>query len=846
MVEFRKLIKKSTPIDATDLVALFESRDRHTSHTELRPAQRQAMGTLSRRHGERDLILKVSTGTGKTAVGLVYLQSHMVTYEEPVVYLCPTVQLVEQVCAEADRLGLAAVAYPGGQSIPPVDGTSGHAIIVCTYDKLFNGRSTFDRVDVQLRPCAMVLDDAHAGVDKIRDKFRLLLEPGEDEYKTLVAMLEPSCSRAMPGSWIKVRDQEPHSSLEIPFWTWSSILARVRELLLNPASGTHNWFALPLVYDYLRWCRCVLSDRGAEIVPLVLPVECCRAFATCQHRLFMSATLANDATLVRDLGCHPSAGSNVIAPSADKGLGERMVLAPSLIDPSLNRAWLIGICAKLAKRVNVVVLCPSELAAKDWVKGGARTATGDDTAGAVRALRGSKAGNFLVLPQRYDGIDLPDDACRVLVLDGIPTGESITDTHDASRQDAVRRRIIYRIEQGMGRAVRSHVDYAVVILAGPSLANFIAHKRVLAVMNPDTRAQLKLALDLAKLAQDEDKSPAESFGGLIRQCLQRDEGWKQFYKENVRDSHGRTPEATSADATAVAAALRQTFTQAVGNDPGGAASALQGALDAHLANSSEKASLLQLVANYTYESNEGKALEIQRSAYEANRSLFCPPTTAKRAAEHTGRRSELVTLGWFQQFENPNGAIAAINDLRARITFGMTPKALEHALLEIAPLLGAEGSRPEEELGEGPDDLWLWPDTSWGIEVKNQNETSLHKKDAGQLLLSLQWFSNAYPTRADAAPVMVAKNAAADRLSDFPDRTRVLTPSCMTRLLDNLEKLFSEMIQSPLLISKPQALKPLRDQLGVAPQQLLGKYTEPLKRLRKKQPRQESRLASLG
>lgn len=35
--------------------------------------------------------------------------------------------------------------------------------------------------------------------------------------------------------------------------------------------------------------------------------------------------------------------------------------------------------------------------------------------------------NFLILPQRYDGVDLPDDACRVLMLDGIPpTGESIT------------------------------------------------------------------------------------------------------------------------------------------------------------------------------------------------------------------------------------------------------------------------------------------------------------------------------------------------------------------------------------------------------------------------------------
>ncbi|MCH8151885.1 MAG: DEAD/DEAH box helicase family protein [Planctomycetes bacterium] len=829
MVEFTKLIKKSTPVDATDLVALFESGDRHTSHTELRPAQQQALEALSNRHGERDLILKVSTGAGKTAVGLLYLQSHMVTSREPVVYLCPTVQLVEQVCGEADRLGLVALPYPKGQPIPPVDGTRGQAIIVCTYDKLFNGRSTFDRDDVQLRPCAMVLDDAHSGIDKIRDNFRLLLEAGDGDYEQLLTILDPACSKAMPGPWAKIREQEPHSSMEVPFWTWTSVLEDVRQLLSNPTAGTHNWFAWPLVCDCLRWCRCVLSNRGAEIVPLVLPVEWCRAFAACKHRLFMSASLANDATLVRDLGCDPGAVDSVITSPADKGLGERMVLAPSLIDPSLNRTWLIGICANLSKRVNVVVLCPSEVAAKDWVKAGAEVVTGEQTAGAVRALRGSKRGHFVVLPQRYDGVDLPDDACRVLVLDGIPTGESITDSHDASLEDAVRRRLVHRIEQGMGRAVRSHVDYAVVILAGNSLANFIARAPVLAIMNPDTRAQLELALYLAKLAQDEDKTPEESFVGLIRQCLGRDEGWKQYYNETVRESDGTAAEATSAGATAVAAALRQTFTQALGNDAAGAAVSLQGALDTHLTDRSEKAVFLQQVANYTYESNEGKAFEIQRSAFEANRSLFCPPQTVKRATEHTGRQTELVMLGWFKQFENPNGAIAAIHDLRARISFNIAPKALEHALLELAPLLGAEGTRPEEEFGEGPDDLWLWSDTSWVVEVKNQNEESLHKKDAGQLLLSLQWFSNAYPTRPEAAPVIVAKNTAADRLSDFPDGTRVLTPSCMAGLLDALEKLYAEMLRAPLLITKPPAVRPLLDQLGLAPQQLLGRYTKQLR-----------------
>ena len=76
-----------------------------------------------------------------------------------------------------------------------------------------------------------------------------------------------------------------------------------------------------------------------------------------------TATLADDSTLVRDLGCEPDAVSNPIQPKADRGLGERMVLTPALIHPDLDRAWLAETCKSLSKKVNVVVLSPENLVA---------------------------------------------------------------------------------------------------------------------------------------------------------------------------------------------------------------------------------------------------------------------------------------------------------------------------------------------------------------------------------------------------------------------------------------------------------------------------------------------------
>ena len=87
MVDFKKHIRKKQDINITNLLMLFESLDRQASHIDLRPAQDDALRLLSERRTERDLILKISTGTGKTAAGLLYLLSFMTELKRPVVYL---------------------------------------------------------------------------------------------------------------------------------------------------------------------------------------------------------------------------------------------------------------------------------------------------------------------------------------------------------------------------------------------------------------------------------------------------------------------------------------------------------------------------------------------------------------------------------------------------------------------------------------------------------------------------------------------------------------------------------------------------------------------------------------
>lgn len=831
MVDFKNLLKQKRVVDPTNLVGLFNSLDRYASHVELRPTQDQALKQLTERRNERDLILKISTGSGKTAVGLLYLYSHMLETEEPVVYLCPTVQLVDQVLEEATKLGIPAFAYPGNETFPSSEAIAGNAIIVCTYAKLFNAKSTFDRSDVLLRPKAIVLDDAHAGVEEIRNKFTLtIINP--IQVQELLSLFSESCRNLCAGTWENIITGYFDLSLEVPYWLWKPLVPEVIKKLSPYAEDESFLFVWPFIRDSLRWCRCIITARIVEIIPEIIPVHKCEAYSKANHRLFMSATLADDSILIKEIDTDIEAARNPIVPMKDSGLGERMVLAPSLIDKCLNRDYVMQLAASLSKKTNIVVLSPSKELGREWERVGAKLVPGDEVASAVRELKNPKAGfKFFVFAQRYDGVDLPDNACRVLIIDGLPSGESLIDKYDVSLSSTpggMRNRIVYRIEQGMGRAVRSHVDYAVIILSGTSLANFIAKKEVLRNMNPDTQAQLKLAMDLASIAKDESPhDPDKAIISMINQCLKRDEDWKQYYEEKVRSakpSHGKTENSR----LELASSERAAFRCVISNNTREAVKILRDTINKCKPDDSDQGWYLQRVANYMLDVNPEEYLEVQKAAYLKNNSVFCPPSVAVRPTSPSNSETPSIIINWFKQFGNPNGAIAAIQELRAHLSYDVSPEVLEQAILTLGILIGALSSRPEKEYGKGPDDLWLWSSASFIIEVKNHNQESLHKKDAGQLHQSLQWFSENYKT-IEGKPIIVAKVELADSNAEFPHETRVLLPTKMIDLINNIEAFYQMIIDELPSSLDPKKIVQQLHSFNLNSDQFVSKYTVRLK-----------------
>jgi len=830
MVDFSKMVSKKQGLDARNLMAVFNALDRQASHTTLRPIQESIVKQIQARRNDHDLILKMSTGAGKTAAALLYLKSHMAETKRPGVYLCPTIQLANQVIEEGLRLGIKASHYATGEQYPGLAAMSGQEIIVCTYYKLFNARTTFDREDVLLRPVALVLDDAHVGIEEVRNAFTLIIDG--DLHLSLKKVLDSGCRPYAGATWIELVNGNPEEIFEVPYWIWKSVLDQVVEILSPNMDEGPFCFAWSNIRDCLRWCRCIISGTNIEIVPTIMPLRGNKAYWTANHKLFMSGTLADDSVLVRELGCDPEAAKNPIFSKEDIGIGERMVLVPSLVHQDLNRTWVMQICKKLASRINVVVLCSSEKAARQWEQVGAKVMIGSDFESCVKELRDGKE-KFAAFAQRYDGIDLPDDACRVLVIDGMPLGQGITDKYDSMKQGVpggIRNRLIYRIEQGMGRAIRSNADYAVVILCGLDLANFVGNREVVDRMNPPTRSQVDLAIELANLAgQEMGASPKNAVFDMIAKCLNRDEGWKQLYNDRVRSAAELYSVTVDEQRIDLASKEQDAAQAAIDNDATKSLELIEQAITSSASDEVEKGWLMQEEANYLLEIDPGKAMEKQKFAYTKNMSTFRPPQGIVTRPRDPGKFESLSTVSqWFTSFANPNAAIAELQMLRARLSYESNPTVLEQAILDLARPLGALGLRPEKELGVGPDNLWLWPEVSLVIEVQNRHENSLPKKDSGQLHDSLEWFKKNYSSRVPL-PVVVAKVTSTEKDANFPTGTRVITPKTMTLLLDNLDNFVQLLVVKAPLIQSSQDILNWQSELGLLPSQFATKYTVPLK-----------------
>jgi replicative superfamily II helicase len=145
MVDFKKLRASKLQPTITEPIKIFRRLPKLLGINDLYTSQAQVLEEWYKRRNERELVINLHTGGGKTLIGFLIAQSTLDGTREPVIYLAPTVQLVRQTLEKAGDYSITAVAYEKGADLPgeflartfflnaPVIGQSGRSRGRCSF-----------------------------------------------------------------------------------------------------------------------------------------------------------------------------------------------------------------------------------------------------------------------------------------------------------------------------------------------------------------------------------------------------------------------------------------------------------------------------------------------------------------------------------------------------------------------------------------------------------------------------------------------------------------------------------------------------------------------------------------
>ena len=94
--------KKTTPIEPREIFMTLPQKDKRYEYP--RDVQSDVWKKWFGVRNDKNCIIKMNTGSGKTVVGLMILQSCLNEGKGPAVYVVPDNYLVAQVCEEAKKI----------------------------------------------------------------------------------------------------------------------------------------------------------------------------------------------------------------------------------------------------------------------------------------------------------------------------------------------------------------------------------------------------------------------------------------------------------------------------------------------------------------------------------------------------------------------------------------------------------------------------------------------------------------------------------------------------------------------------------------------------------------------
>ena len=816
MIDFKQLRKKRAEDEAIEPKIVFEGLRKPDNYDDLRNSQAEVLSDWFEKRNSKNTLIKLNTGGGKTLVGLLIAISSARELKRGALYLVESRQLAHQVFLQAQSLGIKASEYKDKTSIDS-EFKNGRSILIATYSALFNGRSSFG-VGSSLEPVetsVVIIDDAHSSFSSVQDAFTLVIRKDDDPqlYLKLCAQFgtafhEIDCGATFD-EFYKGDDKNTDAVLQVPFWAWYDRLHDIRRLISDAESECPGYkravteskedrtttsirFKWNLLKNDLKYCRATISRDAFSISPLLSLVDKFPTYRDAPRRVFMSATFGDEGALARTFNC-PLSDVHRIVPDTLAGIGRRMIL---FVDgeEDIERFLSEKMQELCSAGKGSIVLSPSFADAKRWAQYGVKVVLPGEVACQVEYLRAGKTCEPVTFANRYNGLDLPGDACRLLIVSGLPVGLSDNDRVLANYAPSSRlfvKGVVQRLEQAIGRGTRGAGDYCVVVLLGHELCDWVKDESHLAFFSSSTKAQIKCGEDIG---ENVDLSDTKILGETIDQGVSDDPDFNSYLMSFMQEESGIECDDKD-DLVAFSQAERKAFSLWRNGEDGKAIDKLINYSGGKKSDEQLKGLSLQVAGQIAYASGDKEmALQLQGEAHSLNLNL-------PKAPPRMGLQEEMEISQQARSLIDYLGSIKGkhpldkFNELTAVIGTDCAHKAYEAALMHLGEFIGANSQRFDRG-GSGPDVGWVFEGDrlALALEAKNEKKSDkpLCKDEEGQLLTAVEFLKEKYPDY-ECIGISVHPNAYADRNASASN-TLVLTLDAVRELRDEARLMLESLV----------------------------------------------------
>lgn len=797
-----------------------------------------------------DLALELPTGTGKTLPGLLIAEwvRRKVAGAGPVIYATPTKQLARQVASMAEREGIPVANLTGSAKYwVPGDEASvegSEAIGLTTYSAVFNSSPKLPE------PRLLIFDDAHAGEQFVGNEYGISIRRHEDEdsYFKVLEALKPFLSSLLIQRLKGQPDPGAHHQVRL-------ILPAVDQLALANLDAVLASLPRPYSYKFamirsgLSACCTYLSYGGIQIRPMIPPTHENCIFARAKQRIYLSATLGSGGELERAFGRREIARMPLPTKTPPRS-GRRLFVFPDLVkdgDPIELTKQIIGLTNK-ALVLSQESIAHTEAAATALAGDGVPVLGRDELEqegleGFAKAPTG-----VLGLANRYDGLDLPGNACRIVVLGGKPDAVGLQERFLSERAEAnaaLAERLRTRIVQGVGRCTRGPNDYAVVVVLGSDIMKYFSRPENREALEPELQAEVEFGWENSRgILPEEITANVEMF-------LEHGAAWRTQGEPAVAEfrQDATKVELPGTDALGKAARLEvEAWQLAFAGDWNGASNKLQEAVP-HVgpdATRGYRGLLLYLAGVWLH---IGAQDETQRSR---SRQLV---RDAALAANRSTWLKEMRELPDAEEVPLVPEDIVAVNEIVARLSGRVRSKQINDHLTEMQEAiaqeesaryergltilgfyLGAEASKPK---GQGRcDSAWVWGTAMWmTLEAKSEERSNglLPLKDVRQANTQLDQL--AADRGMDHPPSGSPAIIVSDKLTVDPQHAQAANPNVflastgvVREVAADAAAVWEDLLTTSVGISSQQSHKQyVRNVLtenGCLPSQLIDRLTQ--------------------